>query len=89
MNLDLAFQTFLYYVDCEREKIAACKLKEIAKSENLDDFLGIKEYQPGVFDYFTTPLILATQPRLLLIYGKFSYQLILVFRSFIYSLLSR
>ena len=54
MNLHLAFQTFLTYLDFEREKIAAHRLKQIAKSENLDNFLGIEDFQPGLIDYFTT-----------------------------------
>lgn len=40
MNLHLAFQTFLTYLDFEREKIVACRLKQIAKSEKNGQFLG-------------------------------------------------
>ena len=41
MNLDLAFYTFLSYFAIKRHKLAAQKLEEICKSENLDEFLGI------------------------------------------------
>lgn len=54
MNLHLAFQTFLTYLDFKREKIAAHRLKEIAKSEKLDNFLGIEDLSAGGIDYFTT-----------------------------------
>ena len=54
MNLHLAFQTFLTYLDFKREKIAAHRLKEIAKAENLDKFWGIEDLSAGGIDYFTT-----------------------------------
>jgi len=54
MNLHLAFQTFLSYLDIEREKIAARRLEQIAKSENLDDFLEVEELQAGLIEYSTT-----------------------------------
>ena len=54
MNLHLAFQTFLTYLDFKREKIAAHRLKEIAKSEKLDNFVGIEDFSGGGIDYFTT-----------------------------------
>jgi hypothetical protein len=54
MNLHIAFQTFLFYLDSERDNVAALKLKEIAKSENLDNFLGVENLLAGEIDYFTT-----------------------------------
>ena len=54
MNLNLAFKTFLSYLDYEREEIASCKLKEIAKAENLDELLGIEDLSVGEIDYCTT-----------------------------------
>ena len=53
MNLHLAFQTFLSYLDSERDNAAARKLKEVAKSENLDNFLGIENLSAGEIDYCT------------------------------------
>ncbi|PSB26097.1 hypothetical protein [Chlorogloea sp. CCALA 695] len=54
MNLHLAFQTFLSYLDSERDNAAALRLKQIAKSENLDNFLGIEDLSLGGIYYFTT-----------------------------------
>lgn len=54
MNLHLAFQTFLSYLDIEQEKIAACRLEQIAKSENLDNFLATENAEPGIIEYSTT-----------------------------------
>jgi len=54
MNLHQAFQIFLSHLDLEREKAATRKLEQIAKSENLDDFLAIENLQPGLIEYSTT-----------------------------------
>jgi len=54
MNLHLAFQTFLSYLDIEREKAAAYRLEQIAKFEKLDDFLAIENLEPGIIEYSTT-----------------------------------
>ena len=54
MNLHLAFQTFLSYLDFEREKVATRKLEQVAKSENLDDFLTGESSEPGIIEYSTT-----------------------------------
>ena len=54
MNLHLAFQTFLSYLDIEREKVATHRLEQVAKSEKLDDFLAIENLEPGLIEYSTT-----------------------------------
>ncbi len=51
MNLHLAFQTFLSYLDIEREKIAARRLEQTAKCENLDDFLAVENSEVGIIEY--------------------------------------
>lgn len=54
MNLHLAFQTFLSYLDSERDNAATLRLKEIAKLENLDNFLVIENLSAGEIEYITT-----------------------------------
>lgn len=54
MNLNLIFQTFLSYFAIKRHRIAAQKLEEICKSENLDEFLAIENSELGVIEYCTT-----------------------------------
>ncbi len=54
MSLNLAFQTFLSYLDIEREKVATHRLEQVAKSEKLDDFLTVENLEPGLIEYFTT-----------------------------------
>jgi len=53
MNLNLAFQTFLSYLEIEREKIAARRLEQTANSENLDNFLVTENAEPGIIEYST------------------------------------
>ncbi len=54
MNLHQAFQIFMSYFAVEREKIAAQKVEEIARFENLDIFLEAEENcQPGEVMYCT------------------------------------
>ena len=54
MNLHQAFQIFMSYFALEREKIAAQKVEEIARFENLDIFLEAEENcQPGEVMYCT------------------------------------
>ena len=53
MNLHLAFQTFLSYLDIEREKAATLRLEQIAKSEKTDDFLTVESSEPGTIEYST------------------------------------
>ena len=48
MNLHQAFQVFLSYFAVEQQAIAARKIEQIAKSENLDTFLEAEEdCKPG------------------------------------------
>lgn len=54
MNLHLAFQTFLACLGFEQDKTAAIKLEEIARYENLDEFLGVEDLRPGLIQYSTT-----------------------------------
>ncbi len=54
MNLHLACQTFLSYLEKEREKVDTCRLEQIAKSENLDNFLAVENAEPGLIEYSTT-----------------------------------
>lgn len=57
MNLHLACQTFLSYLDLEREKrekVDTCRLEQITKSENLDNFLATENAEPGIIQYSTT-----------------------------------
>ncbi len=54
MNLHLAFQTFLSYLDIEREKAATHRLEQIARSEKLDNFLAVESSEPGIIEYSTT-----------------------------------
>ncbi len=54
MNLHQAFQIFLSYFAVEQQTIAAQKIAEIAKSENLDIFLEAQEdCEPGEVYYCT------------------------------------
>lgn len=53
MNLHRAFQTFLSYLDLEREKVAHYRLERIAKFENLDNFSDIESSEPGLIEYST------------------------------------
>lgn len=54
MNLHQAFQIFMSYFAVEREKIAAQKVEEIARFENLDIFLEAEENcKPGEVMYCT------------------------------------
>ena len=54
MNLHQAFQVFLSYFAVEQQTIAAQKIEEIAKSENLDIFLDAEEdCKPGEVYYCT------------------------------------
>ncbi len=54
MNLHQAFQVFLSYFAVEQQTIAAQKIEEIAKSENLDTFLEAEEdCKPGEVYYCT------------------------------------
>ena len=54
MNLHQAFQVFLSYFTVEQQAIAAQKIEEIAKSENLDIFLDAEEdCKPGEVYYCT------------------------------------
>ncbi len=53
MNLHLAFQTFLSYLDIEQEKIAARRLEQTAKFENLDDSFAVENAEPGIIEYST------------------------------------
>ncbi len=53
MNVHLAFQNFLSYLEKEREKAAACRLEQVAKTENLDDFLAVENAELGLIKYST------------------------------------
>ena len=54
MNLHQAFDVFMSYFAVERQAIAAQKIEEIAKSENLDIFLEAEEdCEPGEVYYCT------------------------------------
>ena len=53
MNLHLAFQTLLSYLEKEREKANSRKPEQIAKSENLDNFLATENAEPGIIEYST------------------------------------
>ena len=54
MNLHQAFQVFLSYFAVEQQAIAARKIEQIAKSENLDTFLEAEEdCKPGEVYYCT------------------------------------
>lgn len=53
MNLHRAFQTFLSYLDLEREKVAHYRLERIAKFENLDNFSVVENSEPGLIEYST------------------------------------
>ncbi len=53
MNLHLACQTFLSYLEKKREKANSRKLEQTAKSENLDDFLAVESSELGIIEYST------------------------------------
>ncbi len=54
MNLHQAFDVFMSYFALEQQTIAAQKIEEIAKSENLDIFLEAQEdCEPGEVYYCT------------------------------------
>ena len=54
MNLHQAFDIFMSYLAVEQQAIAAQKIEEIARSENLDIFLDAEEdCKPGEVHYCT------------------------------------